>query len=389
MLHITAAPTDMSDESLEQADRPEGMWPRVRAHVRPAQEWELPAGAGVRDQRVVEFWHESGSRHHMVDDIGWYAPLQAPDLLGKFTHVFAGPQSPKDKAVISFYAQYGPLQEFVIVDARRLPAWTQRLEPQHQERLSSEARNGLLEPLWWVREKAQEARLTYDLYAGLRERDIASLRAMLGDVPSGKRIISIYILAGQVMRDLVDERDMEQGPNLSQQEGVVRRAAGSFSWDSRSVGEGGQLPSLRPMTEEEATYWAKRVLADQLNAAEQRSFRRWVAPDELLRQTHSREEEPKGAAPEDRLELMRMRAFNGLMTAIYLQIADLLERGAMLRHCPGCQRLYYPARSDQIYCDVRCGEATRQRQHYAERKQSQPPAPTSRRRSRKAGDAQA
>jgi len=173
------------------------------------------------------------------------------------------------------------------------------------------------------------------------------------------------------MRDLIDEGAFAQGPNLSKHEGVTRYGAGSFSWDSRPVGEGVQLPRLRPMTEEEARHWGRVVLAGQLNAAEQRSYRVWVDRAQLLPQAYSRPGAPDGSAPEKSMDLVRVRGFRGLTTAIYLQLGELLERDAVLRHCPGCQRLFYPARSDQIYCDPNCGDAARQRQRYAERKQGQ------------------
>jgi len=367
------------------AGLPLGLWPQVRARVRTAQEWELPAGAGVRDDRVVEFWQATGSGLHILDDSGLYSPLREPDLLGKFTHVFAGQRLPTDKAVVDFYAQYGPLQEFVIIDDQRLPIWTQRLDPQDQERLSAEARHGLIEPLWWVREQALELRLTYDLYVALKERRTASLRALLGDLPSGKRILSMYILAGRLMRDLVEEQEVGRGENLSRQEGVVRRPAGSFAMESQPSGAGAPPPRLRPLTEEEARYWGRMVLTSQLNAAEERSIRRWVPQEQILPQAYSRRGEPDGGAPEDSLELVRVRGFSGLTTALYLQLGDLLERDAVLRHCPGCQRLFYPARSDQIYCDARCGDAARQRVHYAERKEGRRKPVGSRRRSRKTG----
>jgi len=291
---------------------------------------------------------------------------------------------PAEKAVIAFYARYGPLHEFIEVgDDEWQPAWTQRLEPQHQARLSAEARDGLVEPLWWVREQAQEVRLTYDLYAALKERDMGSLRALLGDLPRGKRIVGMYILAGRLMRDLIDEREFARGPNLSEQEGVTRYKPGSFSWESRPVRGGLRLPRLRPMTDDEARHWATMVLAYQLNAAEQRSYRRWVDRSQLLPQAYSCPEEPKGSAPERGMDLVRVRVFYGLTTAIYLQLGELTERDTVLRHCRGCQRLFHPSRRDQIYCDANCGDATRLREQYAERKAGQRPPAGPRRRSRR------
>jgi hypothetical protein len=325
----------------------------------------MPAGAGVMDNRVVECWRTLESDVPMLDATELYSPSSDFDLLGRFIQVFAGEQAPADEAVIEFDGRYGPLLESVTVDGKRVAAWTRRLEEQDQLKLSEEARSGLCEPLWWVRERALEVHLTYDLYAALQGDKISSLRALLGGVPAGKRILSMYILAGRIMRDLVGEEEVGKGEDRSRHEGIVRRAPGSFAWDSFAVGEQPAESALRALTDDECRYWARTLLAGQLNLAERGTRREWTPTDYFLPQAWAKGE-PDGAEPSGGLGLVWGCRFESLTAAIYLQIAHLAQRNITLRQCPGCQRLFYSRRRNQLYCDAYCGNAARQRAHYAE-----------------------
>jgi len=344
---------------------PLGLWLRVRARIRQAGAWEMPAGAGVMDDRMVECWPNTESDLHVLDVTEVYTPSSDLNLLGTFIHVFAGERTPTDEEVADFYGEHGPLLDSVTVDGQSVAAWTLRLEEEDQRRLSEEARRGLCEPLWWVRERALEVRLTYDLYVALKEDKVSSLRALLGGVPEGKRILSMYMLAGSIMRDLVSEQEVGRGDNLSTHEGVVRRPAGSFALDFLAVGTEPTQSPLRPLTEDECRHWARSLLAGQLNAAERRTRREWTPIDDFLPQA-SAKGEPAGAGPSGGLGLVWGCRFDSLTTAIYLQIAHLAQRNIALRQCLGCQRLFYSRRRNHRYCDAYCGDAARQRNYYDE-----------------------
>ena len=66
--------------------------------------------------------------------------------------------------------------------------------------------------------------------------------------------------------------------------------------------------------------------------------------------------------------LVRVSSFHGLDTALHLQLGELVARDLALPHCIGCQRLFYPRRTDQRYCTAACGDATRQRGYYRQQK---------------------
>ena len=78
--------------------------------------------------------------------------------------------------------------------------------------------------------------------------------------------------------------------------------------------------------------------------------------------------EPDGSPRAGTAGLVRVRSVRSLLGALYVQLGELVGAGAILRQCPGCNRLFYPGRSDQEYCDRRCGDAARQRIYYRQQK---------------------
>ena len=113
---------------------------------------------------------------------------------------------------------------------------------------------------------------------------------------------------------------------------------------------------------------ATKLLADQLNLAEQRSRRWWV--EHWLDARLERGDRPSGRPRPDALELTRVRRVSTLVTAAYLQLAGPVEQRAALRQCSGCGGVFFPRRTNQQYCTARCGDAARQRTYYQRRKQS-------------------
>lgn len=350
--------------SLIDVDRdiPLGIWPQVEATIRLAEEWELSGATGVADTRVVEFYRTTDSGMHVIHDTGCYSPLREPDLLGDFIHVFAGSQPPSDRAVISFYRRYGPMRDQVTVDGELIPAWAAGLEPAVRQSMTAVARLGLCEPLWWVRELANEVRLTYGLYDALREGRSRAVRMLLGGVPAGKRIVGVGMLAGRIVRDVTAAP--EPGTEDSTPEArAARRSAGSVSLDLLPAG-GESTTGERPLDEAEARHWGLTLLAAQLNRAERKTRREWIPRNQLLPQVWGKGEPVKVKVGKP--ALVWTCRFEGLSTAIYLQIAGLAQRSIGLRQCPGCQRLFYSLRHNRRYCDKYCGDAARQRKYYRE-----------------------
>ena len=340
-----AAETNARSMGRAIEDKPSGWCWRVRARIRPAKPFELPPG--VSDTRMVQFSTTTESGMQIIDYVAFYDPMPDLDLIGVFIHIFADHQ-PSDTQVIDFYDRYGPLSHHETVDGESLPAWVWRLQPEDREKLSTEARFGQCEPLWWVRERAMELRLSYDLWAALRQYNVPALRALLGGVPEGKVLTGIAIVAGRVVHTVVDEKDVGRGQ------------AGSFSLESHAANAA--AGSIRPLTDDECRLWGRRALAAQLNVGESRTKREWAARDDLFIQASSREP-PKGTP-----DLVRVTGFHGLDTALHLQLAELVDRDLILRQCIGCQRLFYPRRTDQRYCTAACGDATRQRGYYRQQK---------------------
>jgi len=309
---------------------------------------------------VVEFWRIeqaawAGDGVPMLDAVGHYPPLADPDLLGRFLHTFASQASPSDREVVAWYRQGGPLGEMTLIEGQRWPRWAERLEPEQRQRLSAEARAGYAEPLWWVRERAQELQVSYQLWAGLCRGEIEALRALLGGgVPQGKVLSDLYLLAGRLVRELVEESDVGTGQ------------AGSAGL---TIEPAVAHPRLRPMSEQECRRWARRLLARQLNAAEQTSSRGWLLPEEALG-WRSLGKAERAKALIAGADLVRSHRFEGLTTGLYLLLGQLIEQGMVLPHCRGCQRLFHPRRKGQRYCTPQCGDTDRQRRIYRPRKRS-------------------
>jgi len=331
-----------------------GLWPQVRARLRPAHPWELPAASAASDTRIVEFWRIkkggwAGAGVPVLDHVGWFRPLADPDLLGRFLHTFGSQAAPADREVITWYREGGPLWETAMVEGRQLPRWAERLEPEQREQLAPEVRAGYAEPLWWVREQALELQVCYDLWAGLRRGQAGALRALLGGgVPEGKVLAALYLLAGRLVRSLVEESEVGTG------------RAGSFSIITEPATA---RPRLRPLSDEESRRWARIVLARRLNAAERKRWREWLLPEEALAWERLDGEE-RAQALIAGADLVRSPHFEGLTTALSLLLGGLLEQGLVLPHCQGCHRLFHPSRKGQHYCSRRCGDANRQRRIY-------------------------
>jgi hypothetical protein len=343
----------MTGNKRREDEVPTGLWPRVRATVRPLNDWEIPLGGHVRDYRMVEF-SQFKEGMHAPDWTGYYFPLSEPALFEEFLRVFGSEGPPSDDSVIRFYARYGPLWEYCMRDGQRFPAWAERLDPERQAKLADEARLLLCEPLWWVGERAQELRLTYDLYVALKDNRLTSLAGILGTVPRGKKIIGMELVAGRLIRDIVDEKE------------IGKARAGSFSMERHEVNSKSPGGDMRRLTDDECRRWANVLLSTQLNAAEERSQRKWILYEPIP--VASTGGERSGKPRSESLNLVRTRSVEELTTALYLHLGDLVEQVAVLRECLGCHGLFRPGRSDQEYCSARCGDAARQRGYYADRK---------------------
>ena len=323
----------------------------VQARIRRLREGEAPASGAVDDHRMVEYFKGEGNAA-LPDQIdpSLYQPLEERELLTTVMHLFGREQSPSDDEVVAFYRRYGPLAGVADTDEGPLPSWAARLRPADRERLPMEAIRFACEPLWWVREQARELRLTYDLYLGLRDNDLPSLRRLLGGVPAGKRIADIYIVEGQLFRDVVDEK----GPPSAEGD----------------PGSGGEPAELEPMSGKYCRLWAAALVARQLAKAEAHVGRSWQASWPIDAPPRSPEPDSGG---ED-LEVVRVVRVHDLMAAVYLQLGELVQQRAVLRQCPGCGRLFYPGRANKQYCSAACGDATRQRTYYRRPGRTRKPA---------------
>jgi hypothetical protein len=330
----------------------EGSRMGVRARLRPLQEEEAPPGTAQADCRMVEYFCQEGGQvwPDRLDPETEYQPLRTPELLGEFLHVFGGERSPSDAAVTSFYARFGPITESVPRDGKPFPAWAERLEPEAVAGLSVAARLLLCEPVWWLRERARDLRLTYDIYLALVEDRKAFLRSLLGDLSPRQRLRKAQIVGGRIIRDVVDA--LLPPPS--------RRAS---SPEAKRV----SLRTWEAQRDEYSARVAADLLADQLNKAEAQSRRLWVVTGRAW--ARGRKGEPAGQPRPDALRLVRTRYVSDLVTAMYLQLGECVEGRTILRQCPGCDRLFYPARRNQEYCTARCGDAARQRLYYRARQQ--------------------
>jgi hypothetical protein len=313
----------------------------------------MPFGFDLRDNRMIEFFARAGNKVWIDGmDLEPYAPLREPDLLGQFLHLFGREQLPSDAKVIRFYARYGPVRERVLVEGERLPAWALRLEPEDQERLCDQARLCLCEPLWWLRESAQELRLTYDIYLALKEKRLTYLRSFVADLPPEKRVRELQIVAGKVVRETMDAYVPSRG-----------KTADSPPVRPRSQAERkGSRLAWRIQVDEACVRLATGLLANQLNKAEAKSRRHWTNPWQAV--VDLEKDRPLGDWRPESLQLVRARTVDDLVAAMYLLLGELVAQGTALRHCPGCGRLFHPRRTNQEYCDARCGDAARQRLHY-------------------------
>ncbi len=335
-----------------------GRWPRVRARLRPLRAEEMPPTAeAMDDNRLVEYYAEDSS-DPVPDSTGLrpYTPLRDPDVLPEMVRTFARDESPSEAEVVAFYAGYGPLGGWRPKDGTWYPDWVARVDPEHPDRVLTDARMIYTEPLWWVREKARGLRLTYQLYAGLRDDRTDFLRSLLGEVPKGKKLAGVHIIAGRLLRDVVDDPEAE-----TRDADVPEKARPSLEF-VRNKSQCRQL--------------ATKLLADQLNLAEQRSHRWWV--DHWLEAQLDRRDRPSGRPRPEALELTRVRRVSTLWAAAYLQLAELVDQRAALRQCVGCGGVFFPRRTNQQYCTARCGDAARQRAHYRERKQGKKRGPRQR-----------
>ena len=337
---------------------PHGSWSRVRARIRPLRPAEAPAASPTLDGRMVEFFRQHGPFLEPDWPEDWsYNPLREPKLLTEFLHVFGRDQAPTDDEVIWFYGQYGRLGELTIVGNQYVPLWVDRLEAQDQQRLLAD-KGGLdwCEPVWWLRERGREMQLLYQLYLGLQENRLNSIRSLLGPVPEGKRICGIAIVAGTVIRDVAAEHTRIRGvPDRSTLERLEAAPPESEQ-------------KLQPLSDEECVRWARRLLASRLTAGEGRTFTEWVDVRQALE--YATKGEPDGNPRSGTAGLVRVRSVQSLLAALYAHLGQLVSAGVVLRQCPGCDRLFYPGRSDQQYCDRRCGDAARQRVYYRDRKEN-------------------
>jgi hypothetical protein len=316
---------------------------------------------------MVEFFRTEDGMS-TPDWTGIYYPLPAVDLLPDFLHLFGSARTAAEGEVVEFYARYGALREQVVIEGNAVPAWAERLAAEDRERLSSDARGSLCEPIWWLQERARDLRLTYDLSLALKEKRTAALRAMLGGVPEGKRIIGMGITRGTVIRTVTDHNPAA-GPK-----------AESFSMETDSADDsrGEAAPdhagtvinarSLRPLTEQECRGWAGMLLASQLNEGEARSKRRWSPYVNIPEFPTLKEQWTLGEPTADSVGLVRYRSCEDLLAAMYVQLGELVYKDTVLRQCPGCGRLFYRHHGKQDYCSPSCGDAARQRGYYQQAK---------------------
>jgi hypothetical protein len=335
-------------------DVPQGFWPRVQARIGPLTTAEAPASTDTPDDRIVEFF----VRERTQVWLDWpeseaYAPLRETGLLGSFLSLFGRDEAPPDPEVIGFYAKYGPLGEWVDCNGVRTPAWALRLRAEDQRNLRVEARLMLCEPVWWLRERARELRLTYDIYAALAERRADLLRSIVGELPQGKEI-RLEITAGRVVPIVSDLPDLLTPPSPGPSMPRSRRSRAA----SRAA--------RRAQVDQHYIRLCTGLLARQLNSAEDRSTRRWANSNTVA--VDLDKDKPLGKRAPVSPDLTRVRIVDSLTAAMYLQLGELVAQQMALRHCPGCGRLFYPRRATQAYCDSRCGDAARQRAYYSRRR---------------------
>jgi hypothetical protein len=296
-----------------------------------------PAGA---DARVVEFARREGQLHILA----WtepYAPLVDPEVLGEFVRIFAAGSAPSDDEIEGFYRQFGALRD---------TEWLTRMADEDRAHLSEIARLGLREPLWWLQELGAELRLSGDLYRGLAESDLGLLREVLRTAPpEPTSLVDIRLLSGRLVKLVATPEER-------------KRRVGSFGEWKESPGDPG-----RPLSDEECLRWARELLRRQLNRYEARANRQWMHPLEIPWDA-LRAGDPVIRKDENAiLGGFRSFTFDSLITALYLQLSDCAEQGGLLRRCRGCDRLFFPTRPNQFYCQTKCSDAYRRHKFLARR----------------------
>jgi len=348
---------------------PSGLWPRVRARLRRLGKWECPVDREIDDDRMVGFDEveervettragrrktERTSRVSYLDSLSYYEPLADRGLALEFLHVFGGERLPSAHQVIGFYQSYGPLcvavrhRQQPEGDPELLPAWALRLTEEARSRLRLADRLLQSEPLWWLREKARELDLTYQLYDALRTGTLSRLRALLGTVPEGMHLTEMRIERGEIRRYGLDSGDWEKK--------VGSVALVELPWEETA----GQ--PHRVLSREECLGHAAQLLVQQLNWGEEHSRRKWARYVPLPTDTPSTR--PLGELNPGALGVVPEQHFDNLLAAMYLQLGDIVQGEAVLKVCEGCRRLFFRGRSDQVYCTKHCGDAHRQRMRY-------------------------
>ena len=310
---------------------PFGCWFTMQARIRPLEPHEQPPGVVAYDQRMVEFYGES-EEMIVPNWSGFSFPMGEPQLAADFMRIFAGDALPSDEQVIGFYQRHGPLREQVQVGAETIPVWVLRLAPEGQRALKRKPEVFFCEPLWWVRERAQEIKTVHTLYRALKEDDMAALKAVFPRVPAGREIVAIELLRGKV----------------------------SLSFETPTSEAGGRRPSssVRRVTEAETRRWGNLLLARQLEFGERESARHWTVPDSVLRpRLHPARAGEEGSP----VKVQLSRSFSSLTGAMYCALGAMVEQGLVMRQCPQCDALFYPTHGNQHFCRTECGNVHRQR----------------------------
>jgi hypothetical protein len=316
---------------------PERFWFRVEASLRRVEPEERPAWCLVPDDRMVVYGELTPSGVWAPRAAGLYSPLATPTLCPDFMRLFGAGPLPRDQRVLGFYGQYGALDQKTRGDGPETSAWLARVLAHGRRPRTGEARLGFCEPLWWVAEQAREMRLCYDVYQALVGDDLASLRAMLGEVPQGEEVRGVRLAAAGLSLLTAEAEPPPTRPG---------RRVGSAAVE-RPAAEASRELARRPLTEEECSTWGYRMLAERFTAVQQQSSVKWMLDAE-------------GARP----RLVQSRTFPDLVVAMYLQLAELVAAGQLYRTCEACGGPFWAKPGKQRFCDRQCGDAWRQRHRY-------------------------
>lgn len=357
-------------DSRKQTDIGGGLSFRVDARIRSLRDTEVPLDAVIEDHRMVEYHRSSGKPQtagprpprlvHGPSAVGIYSPLRELGLLEDFTQLFGNDQLPSDGEIMDFYRAYGPLRDSVVIEGRSRPAWLARISSEARTELIQDTTTQFCEPLWWLHERGREVRLTHDIYVLVRDREYDALRQLFGAVPAAKRVVGISILAGRIVRDLVDEAD------------IGSKKPGSVDFEEDEAGLADTSGRSRALSDDECAWLGTWFVAQQLNIGETGSRRHWDVALPWAAEALAKPGELLGKPSKDALDLVRVRSADSLTAAMYLQLGEAVEEHVLLRACRGCRRLFYPKRIDQQYCDAHCGDAARQRRYYLARAKRKP-----------------